>query len=103
MEDFKKQVNWSAPDVAAQVNTLGQKMALYALVRYQKDGDSALGSYYDKEHPVHVIEQFESLLRDLSSLSHYLPDLKHYLVVYPHAQLANAHRSFYLARVNVSL
>ncbi len=103
MEDFKKQVNWSAPDVAAQVNTLGQKMALDALVRYQKDGDSALGSYYDKEHPVHVIEQFESLLRESSSLSHYLPDLKQYLVGYPRAQLANAESSFYWERVKFGL
>src|SRR5260370_15061426 len=82
-------------DVAAQVNTLRQKMALDALVRYQKDGDSALGSYYDKEPTVHVIEQFESLLRESSSLSHYLPDLKQYLVGYPRAQVANAQSSFY--------
>ena len=64
MEEFKKQVNWAALDVATQVNNLGQKMALEALIRYQKEGDSALGSYYDKEHPVHVFEQFESLLRE---------------------------------------
>jgi hypothetical protein len=103
MEEFKKQVNWSAPDVAAQVNSLAQKMALDALVRYQKEGDSALGSYYDKEHPVHVIEQFESLLRESSSMSHYLPDLKQYLIAYPRAQLSNAESSFYWERVKFGL
>src|SRR5260370_4513930 len=51
IEEFKAHVNWSAPDVPAQVNSLAQKMALEELVRYQKDGNSALGSYYDKEHP----------------------------------------------------
>src|SRR5215471_17524122 len=55
IEDFKTHVNWSAPDVSAQVNGLAQKMALEELVRYQKDGNSALGSYYDKEHPVDVV------------------------------------------------
>lgn len=103
MEEFKKQVNWSAPDVAAQVNSLAQKMALEALVGYQKDGDSALGSYYDKEHPVHVIEQFESLMGESSSLSHYLPDLKQYLIAYPRAQLPNAESSFYWERVKFGL
>jgi predicted RNase H-like nuclease len=103
MEDFKKQVNWSGPDVAAQVNSLAQKMALDALVRYQKEGNSALGSYYDKEHPVHVIEQFESLLRGAPSLSHYLPDLERYLLDYPHTQLPNAESSFYWERVKFGL
>jgi hypothetical protein len=103
MEEFKKQVNWAAPDVAAQVNNLGQKMALEALIRYQKEGDSALGSYYDKEHPVHVIEQFESLLRESPSLPRYLPDLKQYLVGYPRTQLANAESSFFWERVKFGL
>jgi hypothetical protein len=103
MEEFKKQVNWAAPDVAAQVNNLGQKMALEALIRYQKEGDSALGSYYDKEHPVHVLEQFESLLHEAASLPRYLPDLKQYLVGYPHTQLANAESSFFWERVKFGL
>jgi hypothetical protein len=103
LEEFKKRVNWSAPDVSAQVNSLAQKMALDALVRYQKDGDSALGSYYDKEHPVHVIEQFGSLLGESSSLSHYLPDLKQYLINYPRTQLPNAESSFYWERVKFGL
>lgn len=103
MEEFKKQVNWSAPDVAAQVNGLAQKMALEALVRYQKQGNSALGSYYDKEHPVHVIEQFEALLRGAPSLSQYLPDLERYLLDYPRSQLPNAESSFFWERVKFGL
>jgi len=103
MEQFKKSVNWSGPDVPAQVNGLAQKMALETLVRYQKDGNSALGSYYDKEHPLHVAEQFESLLGESGSLSNYLPDLKRYLVDYPHAQLANAESIFYWEKVKFGL
>lgn len=103
MEEFKKQVNWSAPDVAAEVNSLAQKMALDALVRYQKEGNSALGSYYDKEHPVHVIEQFQALLQGAPSISHYLPDLEQYLVDYPRTQLPNAESVFYWERVKFGL
>jgi hypothetical protein len=103
IEEFQKQVNWSAPDVAAEVNTLAQKMALDALLRYQKEGNSALGSYYDKEHPVHVIEQFEAFLRGVPSLSQYLPDLERYLLDYPRAQLPNAESIFYWERVKFGL
>jgi hypothetical protein len=103
IEEFKTQVNWSAPDVAAQVNGLAQKMALEELVRYQKDGNSALGSYYDKEHPVHVIEQFQSLLRESSSMPRYLPDLEQYLMDYPRTQLPNSKDVFYWERVKFGL
>ncbi len=103
IEKFKSSVNWSAPDVSAQVNGLAQKMALDELVKYQKDGNSALGSYYDKEHPVHVVEQFEALLGGSKSLSHYLPDLKRYLTGYPRAQLSKAENVFYWERVKFGL
>ena len=103
IEQFRTQVNWSAPDVSAQVNGLAQKMALEELVKYQKDGNSALGSYYDKEHPVRVVEQFESLLHESSSISHYLPDLERYLTDYPRADLPNAQSVFYWERVKFGL
>jgi hypothetical protein len=103
IEEFKKQVNWSAADVTAQVNHLAQKMALEALVRYQKEGNSALGSYYDKEHPVHVIEQFQALLSGAPSLSDYLPALQQYLLDYPRSQLPNADGSFFWERVKFGL
>lgn len=102
IEEFKSQVNWSAPDVSALVNSLAQKMALEELVRYQKDGNSALGSYYDKEHPVRVVEQFESLLQE-SSMSHYLPALERYLTDYPRAELPNAETLFYWENVKFGL
>lgn len=103
MEAFKKSVNWSGPDVPGQVNALAQKMALEELTRYQKEGNSALGSYYDKKHPLHVTEQFESLLGQSPSLASYLPDLKRYLLDYPRAQLPNAENIFYWERVKFGL
>jgi hypothetical protein len=103
MEDFQKQVNWSAPDTAAQVNALAQKMALQFVLNYQKDGDAALGNYYDKDQPVYVTQQFEGLLGQSSAMSRYLPDLKQYLTGYPQAQLANAESIFYWERVKFGL
>ncbi|MGA7847964.1 MAG: hypothetical protein WCA13_02565 [Terriglobales bacterium] len=103
VEEFEKSVNWSAPDAANQVNRLAQKMALEELTQYQKAGNSALGTYYDNEHPLLVVDQFESLVRESASMAHYLPDLQHYLVGYPQAQLPNSKSLFYWERVKFGL
>lgn len=103
MEEFQKQVNWSAPDVATQVNALAQRMALQLVLNYQKDGNTALGNYYDKDQPVTVTDQFAGLLNQSSAMSRYLPDLKQYLTGYPQAQLANAESIFYWERVKFGL
>ena len=103
MDEFQKTVDWSAPDVANQVNKLAQKMALDELIRYQKDGNPALGTYYDKELPVRVVDQFESLLSESHALADYLPDLRHYLIDYPQARLQNSESFFYWERVKFGL
>lgn len=102
MEEFHNAVNWSAADVSAQVNGLAQKMALQELLEYQKDGDSAL-TYNDKEQPLHVVDQFDALVRDSSSVSHYLPDLEQYLIGYPKTQLSNAESVFFWENVKFGL
>jgi hypothetical protein len=103
MKEFQESVDWSAPDVGNQVNRLAQKMALEELIRYQKDGDSALGTYYDKEHPLRVADQFESLLSESAALTDYLPDLENYLIGYPKTRLPNSEDFFYWERVKFGL
>ena len=103
IEEFQNAVDWSAADAAAQVNSLAQKRAFEELIKYQKEGNNALGAYYDKEQPVYVIKQFETLVNQLFSGSHYLPDLKQYLVEYPRVRLPNAEDVFYWERVNFGL
>ena len=103
MEEFKKSVNWSAPDVADQVNRLARKMALDAVLQYQKGGNAALGTYRDKNHPAAVAETFESLLSRLKALPVYLPDLNNFLLGYPSAKSANIESEFYWEKVNFGL
>src|SRR5271165_2778336 len=87
MEEFQKSVDWSAPDVTNQVNRLVQRMALDELLRYLMNGNSALGTYDDKQLPLRVVDQFESLLNESAALRDYLPDLERYLTGYPQMQL----------------
>jgi len=103
MEEFQKEVNWSAPDTADQVNRLAQRMALEALLRYIQGGNAALGTYRDKNHPAQVAETFQSLLSRSKALPAYLPDLDRYLLDYPATKLDNVESQFYWEKVNFGL
>src|ERR1700740_1038888 len=103
MDTFKQSVNWSAPDVADQVNRLGQKMALEALQRYIPGGNTALGTYRDKHHPAVVADPFRSLLSRSKALPVYLPELDRYLLDYPEAGTENIRSEFYWEKVNFGL
>jgi hypothetical protein len=103
MEEFQQSVNWSAPDVADQVNHLGRQMALEALQKYIQGGNSALGTYRDKKHPAAVAETFQSLLSRAKALPVYLPDLDRYLLEYPNAHVDNVQTQFYWEKVNFGL
>jgi len=103
METFQKSVNWSAPDVAAEVNVLARKMALEALARYHEGGNAALGTYRDKNHPAAVGETFQSLLGRSKALPVYLPDLDRYLLEYPNANSERIRSEFYWEKVNFGL
>lgn len=103
MEAFQKSIHWDAPDVATQVNRLAQKLALEALLRYQQGGNTALGTYRDKNHPTAVGDTFRSLLSRSSALPVYLPNLHRYLLDYPNARTESIDSEFYWEKVNFGL
>ena len=103
MDAFKKSVDWSAPDLANQVNRLGQKMALEELQRYIQGGNAALGTYRDKDHPAAVAEVFQSLLSRSKAMPVYLPELDRYVLDYPGAKSENIHSEFYWEKVKFGL
>jgi len=103
MRAFKQLVDWSDPDVANQVNRLAQTMALEALLRYQRGGNAALGTYRDKQHPTAVSEAFQSLLNRSRALPLYLPELDRYLLDYPNSHSGNIQSKFYWEKVNFGL
>ena len=103
MEAFQQSVDWSAPDADNQVNLLAKQMILEALLRYQRGGNAALGTYRDKSHPTAVADVFQSLLSRSKALPAYLPDLDRYLLDYPNAQSENIKSEFYWEKVNFGL
>lgn len=103
MDEFQRSIDWSAPDAAEQVNRLAQKMALQALLDYQRGGNGALGAYRDKSHPSAVAETFASLADRTKGLPVYLPELREYLLNYPKADSGNIESQFYWEKVNFGL
>jgi hypothetical protein len=103
MDTFKRSINWSAPDVADQVNRLGQKMALEALEKYMEGGNTALGTYRDKRNPAVVADTFQTLLSRSKALPAYLPVLDQYLLDYPKANAEGIESQFYWEKVNFGL
>jgi hypothetical protein len=103
MEEFQRSVNWSAPDVADQVNHLAQKMTLDLVLNYQQAGNTALGTYWDKSRPTVVTETFQSTLSRSKGLPVYLPELHSYLLDYPKTKPGNIKTEFYWEKVNFGL
>ncbi len=103
IQNFKRTINWSAPDVDEQVNQLLQITALQRLLAYQHVGDQALGVYDDKPDPTEVAQQFAYMLSYNTVLPERLPDFYHYLLSYPDAKPANVENTFYWARVKFGL
>jgi len=59
MDELRKSVNWSAPNMNEQVNQLLQKLALSRLQDYQKEGNRIFEVYNDKGQQVNVGDQFK--------------------------------------------
>jgi hypothetical protein len=103
IEEFKKSIDWSAHDVADQVNNLAQKLALEALIAYQQGGNSALGAYRDKKNPILISEEFQELVSQIKSLPVYLPEFRDYLLEYPKYELPNVEGQFYWEKIKFGL
>jgi hypothetical protein len=103
IEEFRSKIDWSSADPVSQVNDLAKKMALEALLAYQKGGNAALGTYRDKKAPAQVSEQFRSLLSRSTVLPEELPALHSYLLDYPKVSLPDSTSVFYWEKVKFGL
>ncbi|HTO63461.1 MAG TPA: hypothetical protein VMM15_19635 [Bradyrhizobium sp.] len=103
MEKVQRSVDWSAADVKGEVNDILRKTALERLLRYQREGNHALGVYNDKLSPTDVAQQFAYMLSYARALPERLPDLHRYLLAYPENKPPNIDDAFYWAKVDFGL
>jgi hypothetical protein len=103
IEDVQQSTDWSARNVAEQVNQVLQETALERLAAYQREGNPILGVYNDKQHPTDASGQFEYMLSYARALPKSLPDLYGYLLSYPRGKPTNVEDMFYWAKVKFGL
>ena len=92
---MRKEIDWSKPDVAADVEMLARRLALEYVNGYLEGGNARLAVYRDSDRPTFVGQEFSSMVERLPSLGENLPDLKRYLLDFPNARLANAESFLY--------
>lgn len=103
MQKLQEAANWSATGASARVNDGIRKMALELLLRYQEGGNRSLPIYQDRDDPVHLAEQLQSLLSRADAMPIYLPELNRYLLEYPNGKLTNVESMFYWEKVAFGL
>jgi hypothetical protein len=103
MEELRRTIDWSAPNLNDQVNQYLQNKTLQHLLAYQHEGNQALGVYNDKRDPTEVAQQFSYMLSYDNALPAYLPEFYRYLLAYPNAKPANVEDRFYWANMKFGL
>jgi hypothetical protein len=103
IQRFRDGVDWSRPDAADQANALARPEVLHLVQAYRGGGNEALGEYRDKQHPLRIADQFQTMIGRASALPDVLPELRRYLLEYPKAKLAGADSFFYWEKVAFGL
>jgi hypothetical protein len=100
---IQKEINWSSPTAAADLNALMRQMALEYVTAYERGGNKELAVYRDKKRPGYVAEEFSAMVDETPILRQRDSALRQYLLEYPNATLPNATSFLYWHKVNFGL
>lgn len=91
MQRIQQQVNWSAPDVQAQIDAYARRRLVEYVTDYRTRGDSAMAVYDDRGTlNVRSSEAFAALLTESPYVYENVPSLTRYLSSYPRGTLPDA-------------
>lgn len=102
LDRARREIDWSKPSAASDVEALARRLALEYVAAYQHGGNGELAVYRDAARPTFVAREFESLIARTPSLNH-VPELRAYLLDYPRATLASSTSFFYWHKVKFGL
>lgn len=105
LEEVRKFLAAPGPPEARRLAATGKlrELAARLVQRYQRQGDSALGSYVDKAAPFRISEQFADLASNVTALQQYLPNLNRHLLEFPNFQAPGAKDLFYWEKVKFGM
>lgn len=91
MRRIHEQINWSAPDVQAQLSAYARRRLVEYVGDYRARGDSAMAQYDDRGNlTVHASDAFAAQLAESPYVYQNVPSLQQYLGSYPRATLPGA-------------
>jgi hypothetical protein len=91
---IRREIDWSKPTAAADVDRLMQRLAFEYVTGYLEGGNTRLATYRDADRPTFVGHEFASMVGRAPSLTH-LPELKRYLLEFPRVTLPNSESFLY--------
>jgi hypothetical protein len=92
---FRQESLWTPSDAKQTVEPAFRSMLIDNVNKYRMGGNNAMVVYHDKEDPLHLGQESQHLIRELSFLKAYHPDI--------HANLALGQRDSLLQTRNVIL
>jgi hypothetical protein len=88
MQRIHDQVNWSAPDLQAQLSAYARRRLVEYVTDYRSRGDSAMARYDDRGNvTVHSSEAFAAQLAESPYVYQTVPSLRSYFLNYPRGPL----------------
>ena len=91
MRRIHDEINWSAPDLQAQLSNYARRRLVEYVGDYRARGDSAMAQYDDRGNlTVHSSEAFAAQLAESPYVYQNLPSLQQYLGSYPRGTLPGA-------------
>lgn len=91
MRRIREQMNWSAPDLQAQLSAFARRRMVEYVTDYRARGDSAMVVYDDRGNlNVRSSEAFAAQLAESPYVYQNVPSLQRYLSGYPHDSLPGA-------------
>jgi hypothetical protein len=98
-----KQINWSAKDASAQVDSLVKEQMLGFVKAYLAGGTDSMGQIVDKKEPKALSGEFRALLKNSPYLPAYIPEFNQYLETYPKGKLSGTEDVLYWTKDNFGL
>jgi hypothetical protein len=95
LERVRKEVDFSKPTAAADVDRIARELAFNLVMAYREGGNERLAVYRDDEHPTFVAKEFAGMIAALPDLGTFLPDMRDYLLHYPKVTLPDAQSFIY--------
>ena len=88
MQSIHEQMNWSAPDLQAQLSAYARRRLVEYVTDYRRRGDSAMAIYDDRGNlNVRSSEAFAAQLAESPYVYETVPSLQNYLATYPRGSL----------------